>query len=295
MKTNGNTTIYLTCMVLLCIIFNSCIHKTSSSEDYVTRWVGKQIVLSQMEEYNIINNISTNLNNTYKYTIINYVSNKGCLDCKLQLAKWKSYIYSEELNKRKIRVLFIFPEDKRKRIKGLLHKENFTESVFFDSNSLFKKNNGIEDEMKMQTFLLNESMIVLAVGNPILNPQIRTLFNKIVDKGEKEKKTSNTNIYQSTDKINFGTIPLGKKVSKTIILKNMSKDTISIKRYGVSCSCIEFKCKNIILPGEEIKATISYTPKHVTPFFETVYIESNALPEIKPIELTGEISPYYKP
>ena len=73
MKTNGNTTIYLTCMVLLCIIFNSCIHKTSSFEDYVTRSVGKQIVLSQMEEYNnIINNISTNLNNTYKYTIINY-------------------------------------------------------------------------------------------------------------------------------------------------------------------------------------------------------------------------------
>ena len=176
-----------------------------------------------------------------------------------------------------------------------MYKENFTESVFFDSNSLFKKNNGIEDEMKTQTFLLNESMIVLAVGNPILNPQIRTLFNKIVDKGEKEKKTSYTNIYQSTDKINFGTIPLGKKVSKTIILKNMSKDTISIKRYGVSCSCIEFKCKNIILPGEEIMATISYIPKHVTSFFETVYIESNALPEIKPIELTGEISPYYKP
>ena len=106
----------------------------------------------------------------------------------MQLAKWKSYIYSEELNERKIRVLFIFPEDKRKRIKGLLHKENFTESVFFDSNSLFKKNNGIEDEMKTQTFLLNESMIVLAVGNPILNPQIRTLFNKIVDKGGKRKK-----------------------------------------------------------------------------------------------------------
>ena len=101
MKTNGNTTIYLTCMVLLCIIFNSCIHKTSSFEDYVTRWIGKQIVLSQMEEYNIINNISTNLNNTYKYTIINYVSNKGCLDCKLQLAKWKSYIYSMYVVKQK--------------------------------------------------------------------------------------------------------------------------------------------------------------------------------------------------
>ena len=70
MKTNGNTTIYLTCMVLLCIIFNSCIHKTSSFEDYVTRWVGKQIVLSQMEEYNIIVRCQIKVHNSkYSYLL----------------------------------------------------------------------------------------------------------------------------------------------------------------------------------------------------------------------------------
>lgn len=72
----------------------------------------------------------------------------------MQLAKWKSYIYSEELNKRKIRALFIFPEDKRKRIKGLLHKENFTESVFFDSNSLFEKKSVICSKVRLKSSII---------------------------------------------------------------------------------------------------------------------------------------------
>lgn len=64
-----------------------------------------------------------------------------------------------------------------------MRMDKFTYPVCVDTLDSFNKLNHFPDDVRFQTFLLNKENKVVAVGNPIHNPNIRDLFLNIISGG----------------------------------------------------------------------------------------------------------------
>ena len=78
------------------------------------------------------------------------------------------------------RKLFILhPRDKKEMV-HLLEYNDFSYPVCLDIKGSFDKINKIPSNLAFQTFLLDNRNKVIAIGNPIHNPNVRTLYLNLI-------------------------------------------------------------------------------------------------------------------
>lgn len=217
------------------------------------------------------------------YTVITYVDSLGCISCKLQLDKWKDFMYDvDSIAKDKISYLFIFHPKKRdkKELIDLLQRTRFIYPVYIDGNDSFNKLNHFPSDIMFQTFLLDKENKVIAIGNPIYNPKIKELYFNILA-GKNNTLTSNnrlqTDVRLKQNFTDFGTFDWKQEQSVEFEIINTGNEYLTVDEITASCGCTKIEySKEPVPPNKILTLKVKYQAEHPEHFNKTITLYCNA-------------------
>ncbi|WP_305276037.1 hypothetical protein, partial [Lactobacillus taiwanensis] len=173
----------------------SCGNKKENIKELLQVWSQKEIKFPDELIFSVKGKDTVDFSISGKYKILTYVDSIGCISCKLQLGKWK--IWMEEVDGESmgsVKFLFFFSPEKRKKFLETLRFENFFHPVCIDDKNRLNQLNHFPSDMTFQTFLLDENNKVLAIGNPIHNPQVKELYLNIIQGKQMEQEDKSMHI-----------------------------------------------------------------------------------------------------
>ena len=98
----------------------------------LNEWVGKEILYPKNL---LICNDSSGNSLESKYKVFIYTDSLGCVSCKLNLAKWRTFISMvDSVAPGNVRALFVFQPKRINELRMLLKNENFSYSLYIDKN-----------------------------------------------------------------------------------------------------------------------------------------------------------------
>ena len=253
----------------------------------VNEWEGKEILIPSQTLFISYGDSLIPKDRSHKdYTVITYVDSIGCISCKLQLNKWKEFMYElDSIAKNNISYLFIFHPKKRdnKELIDLLKRTHFIYPVCIDESDSINKLNHFPSDIMFQTFLVNNDNKVIAIGNPIHNPKIKELYKNIIsgnDIFDEEQET--TVIFDNY--LDMGTFDWKKEQMTESVLQNSGRNLLVVEGVSSSCGCItvEFS-KEPVQPGENLTLIVKYKAENSGYFNKTVAVYCNT--KDSPIQL----------
>ena len=225
-----------------------------------------------------------------KYKILTYVDSIGCISCKLQLGKWKTFMEEvDSLGMDSVRFLFFFSPEKRRDLLITLKSERFIYPICIDKeNRLNELNHFPASDMNFHTFLLDKDNKVLAIGNPIHNPKVKELYLKIIQ-GEKVEQKDESKVIRTKVDIGKTSVSLGhfdwkKEQKTTFVLTNAGNKPLVVEHVNTSCGCTSVDySKELVQPGNETVLNVTYKAEHPEYFDKTITVYCNV--ETSPIVL----------
>lgn len=234
----------------------------------------KKMIFKQKSKDSILYNIQS------EYKILNYVDSNGCTSCKLQLPGWKMLIEEmDSLYKGRVKFIFVFAPRNYKDISYAVLTADFNYPIYVDEHDSIATFNNFPSDSKYQTFLLNKNNRVVAIGNPIYNPQIRELYMKIISGSvplTDSNKVIETKATFNKQSVDMGTFDWKQEKVADIILKNSGEKLLSIEGISSSCGCLSVEYnKEPIQPGKSLGIRIKYRADHPEYFRKTVTVYCN--------------------
>ncbi len=259
----------------------------------VEEWDGKEVVFPRQAVFTVQGRDTVSFRwQDAPYRIVTYVDSVGCASCKLQLPKWKQLMAETDslFGKGKLSYVFFFhPKDVRE-LTYLTRRDGFTYPVCFDREDAFNRLNRFPSEMALQTFLLDKDNRVVAIGNPVHNPQVKELYlNVIGGKRSASTGTKQTTASLSEREVQFGSFPMGKKKERKVVLKNTGDAPLVIHGVDTSCGCtrVEYS-QRPVRPGEETTLLIVYEADESGHFHKTVDVYCNTADAPLRMHVSGE-------
>lgn len=214
-----------------------------------------------------------------KYSIITYVDSVGCMNCKLKLREWLDFIVGlDSLADSSIPVHFFLHPKNRNEIISILRRSNFNYPVCIDEHDSLNILNNFPQDMAFQTFLLDRSNKVIAVGNPVHNPKIKELYLKIIT-GESIMTQGNkilTQIKSNNKYIDFGNFDWEQEQTADWVLTNIGKALFVVEEITTSCGCtIVDYSKEPIRPGQDLRLKVKYRAEYPEHFDKTITVYCN--------------------
>lgn len=246
------------------------------------KWKGKELLFPN-DSMIILSGTDTIpfLKTKAQYTIVSYIDSMGCISCKLRLPMWKSFI--EQLNSafpNQVSVLLFLCVKNNKELLHILKRDQYNYPVCIDKNDNFNKLNHFPVEIPFQTFLLDRDNKVIAMGNPIINENVRELYMNIIS-GEEFDKTSKYKLKKTAIALNKSSIVLGhfnwnEEQKDTFILKNVGNELLIIEEVNSSCGCTTvFYSKEPVQPGKELVLEVVYKAERPEYFSKTIALSCN--------------------
>ena len=252
----------------------------------LNEWVGKEILYPKNL---LICNDSSGNSLESKYKVFIYTDSLGCVSCKLNLAKWRTFISMvDSVAPGNVRALFVFQPKRINELRMLLKNENFSYSLYIDKDDQFNKLNHFPSKMEFQTFLLDKDNKVLAIGNPVLNPKVKELYLKIIQgkplqDDSKDKQVMTTVSLESTV-LSMGDFSWQEERQGTFRLKNTGEKPLVIQDVVTSCGCLTVDYpQEPVQPGKEAVLRMTYKADSPGYFNKVVTVYCNA--EDSPIRL----------
>lgn len=253
-------------------------------------WSGKEILFPANPVFTVQGKDTIDFPMLGKYKILTYVDSIGCISCKLQLGKWKTFMEEvDSVGMNSARFLFFFTPEKRRDLLITLKSERFTYPICIDrENRLNELNNFPTSDMNFHTFLLDRDNKVIAIGNPIHNPKVRELYLQII-KGERVGQEDASKVVRTTVDIDrtyalLGNFDWQKEQNVSFVLKNTGKQPLVIEYVKTSCGCTSVDySKEPVQPGKEIQLNVTYKAEHPEHFNKTITVYCNT--ETSPITL----------
>lgn len=282
------------CLILLTVfIFTAC--KESEHQHLarmVTEWQNKQILFPTNMLLTNLSGESVPFNRIKcKYTIVTYIDSIGCMSCKLKLTEWRSLI--EQLNVEKpntVCVLLAFYSTNRQEIKYLLKRDVFNYPVFFDEQDSLNMLNHFPIEDSFRSFLLDSDDKVIAIGNPIYNPQIKDLYlsHIIGRKTVKENLTPQTDILIKQTSISLKNFDWRKEQKVSFYLQNVGEYPLVIDDVITSCGCVSVTYnKEPVRSDGILDMNVVYKAENQGYFDKTLTVYCNAKSSPIELKLTG--------
>lgn len=279
------------CILSLC----SCQqNKDKSLIALVQEWQGKEIQFPMQNPVfvNLSGDTVPLLDQETSYKVLMYIDSIGCTTCKFKLAEWKKFInVADSICRGDISFYFIITPNNLEQIKYKVKRENFTYPICYDLNGEMNKINNFPKKIDYQTFLLSNDNRVIAIGNPINNPNIRELYlsklgynSVIIDKKPK------TAIEVDTKTIKLGEIPLGNNFEQNLKIKNIGNNPFVIYYASTSCDCtnVEYDWKSI--PAKDSGyVNIQYKADAVGEFTRSIMIYGNIPQKSISIDIEGTV------
>jgi hypothetical protein len=133
---------------------------------------------------------------------------------------------------------------------------------------------------------LDKDNKVVAMGNPVLNPQIKELYLNVIigrTKGQQTSSITSVSINQTT--IDFGSFPQSDIQEGSFILTNMGNSLLVIQDIITSCGCTKVEySKEPIRSGDTLKVKVIYEAEQAEYFNKRITIYCNT--EDSPLRLT---------
>lgn len=278
---------------VIIIALSSCKSKrVSEAEKVIQEWQGREIVLPANASFCVVNRDSvtpvTRTPDNADYKIVSYVDSIGCMSCKLQLGRWREYLKElDSISDGKVSAYFYF-EPARNKINDLrieIIRNRFSHPVCIDTLGLFNTQNKFPESDAYHVMLLDKDNKVIALGNPVLNPDIKSLYDQIITQTEMTKEVAElTTISVVNQDFDFGEIRLGEPAKCQFNIKNTGKTALLVKDVITSCDCVVAKASsNEIKPQDELVIDVELTPDETGEFMKDVFVYCNI--EDSPIEL----------
>ena len=175
----------------------------------------------------------------------------------------------------------------------LLRRVHFSYPVCIDEKDSFNLLNKFPKDNRFQTFLLDKNKKVVAIGNPINNPQIKELYQKIIQ-GETTNQKDESKLVQTEVSIDKTSVEMGsfdwhKEQKATFTLKNTGGSPLVIQDVTTSCGCTTVSySKEPTQPGKEITLEVVYKAEHPEHFSKTVTVYCNTASSPIRLSLSGD-------
>ena len=244
----------------------------------VKEWDGKEIIFPAHSVFTIQGRDTVNFDYlSADYKVVTYVDSIGCTSCKLQLHRWKDLIVEfDSVAFGKIPFLFFFHPKDIKELQKLTRRDAFTYPVCFDEKDDFNTLNHFSTDMTFQTFLLNKDNKVIAIGNPVLNPNVKELYLRKLTGKDSMVKVPVTEVGISETEYDFGTFPHAEKQEHIFRLKNEGEKQLVIYDVVTTCGCTKVEySRQPIRSGESLELKIIYEAEEGGRFIKTVTVHCN--------------------
>ncbi|WP_296258751.1 DUF1573 domain-containing protein [uncultured Phocaeicola sp.] len=259
----------------------------------VQEWDGKEIAFPAQAVFTVQGRDTVDFRwQSAPYRIVTYVDSLGCASCKLQLPKWKQLIAETDslFGKDKLSYVFFFHPKDARELTYLTRRDGFTYPVCFDREDAFNRVNRFPSEMALQTFLLDKDNRVVAIGNPVHNPQVKELYLNIIGgKRSATTGTKQTSVSLSERDVQFGSFLMSERQERKVTLKNTGDAPLVIHGVDTSCGCthVEYS-QRPLRPGEETTLLIVYEADEAGHFHKTVDVYCNTADAPLRVVVTGE-------
>ena len=247
----------------VCLLVSSC---EESEKERLSRlvieWEGKEILFPTHSTFTIQGKDTVDFQfQDAEYKVVTYVDSIGCTSCKLQLHRWKEFLSEvDSLTNGNVSFLFYFHPKDMKELRYLTRRDAFTHPVCFDEKDEFNQLNHFPSEMMFQTFLLDERNRVVALGNPVLNPNVKELYLNLI-RGSVQTSSTNTFTEVSIDNVvmDLGRFPMSEKQESGFVFTNTGNNLLVIQDITTSCGCTKVEySKEPIRPGGTLKVKVIY-------------------------------------
>lgn len=254
----------------------------------VTEWEGKEIKFPSHSVFTIQGKDTVDFEFRHAdYKVVMYVDSVGCTDCKLQLSRWKELVMEiDSLTGGNVSFLFYFYPKDIKALRYILRRDAFTYPICLDEQNELDRLNDFPSDMTFQTLLLDKSNKVVAIGNPVLNPNIKELYIKLIT-GIEEVKSSviQTQVSVSQTVVDFGKFSMKEKKEHCFALTNMGNNMLVVQDIITSCRCTKAEySKEPIRPGGTLEVKVIYEADELGHFNKNITVYCNA--EKSPLQLT---------
>lgn len=272
----------------VCLFMASCSESEKARlSRLVNEWEGKEILFPARSIFTVQGKDTVDFEfRDAEYKIVTYVDSVGCTGCKLQLHRWKELVAEvDSLSGGNIPFLFFFHPKDLKELRYLTRRDDFAYPVCFDETDSFNRLNRFPGEMMFQTFLLDRSNRVIALGNPVQNPQVKALYLNLM-KGDAKVSAQDTRTSVSVDRtlVDFGRFPLSEQQERSFLLTNSGQGLLVIQDVVASCGCtrVEYS-KEPVRPGGTLELKVTYAAEHAGFFHKTLTVYCNT--EDSPLRL----------
>lgn len=98
------------------------------------------------------------------------------------------------------------------------------------------------------------------------------------------------NLYLENEAIHFKSITVGETKKGSLNIFNTGREALTIDNLSSTCSCITVSIpKKLLKTGDMSSLEYTFTPTRKGSYRETIYLGSNASPEVTIIELRGVV------
>lgn len=139
-------------------------------------------------------------------------------------------------------------------MKYLLSADKFPFPVIFDNEDVINRINHFPKKENYRTFLLNGENQVVAIGNPVNNPKILSLFKEYIASANDEVED-----IISEDFAAIGTVFCNDSIELQIPIVIRENSPLNIRGISTSCDCLKARISSDKLyPDRMENITISY-------------------------------------
>lgn len=282
-------------ILVILLFFVSC---KNEKHEYVLNmlqdWDDKEFLLPSKLNFTIDGKeyIDYKIQTEIEYKLVVYVDSTGCTSCKLRLPAWKEFMSEvDSLAFGSVQFLFFFVPKNEKELSNILLIDRFRYPVCVDPMDSLNILNNIPKETMFQTFLLNKSNRVVAIGNPVHNSKVKELYLNIIT-GKKTRSEINNKVLTSVSpfgyNLDMGTFDWEKEQIKELSFTNTGNNPLIWENISTSCGCttVEYT-KKPILPNEKTSIKIIYKADHPEHFNKTVTIYCNSAVSPIRVKVTG--------
>lgn len=278
-------------MALLLIVFIWTLSACTSSEErekekyarVVEEWMGKRISLPE-DMTDVLSGDMIDLREA-DFVILTYIDSLGCTGCKMRLPLWNEFIESiDDVTDADVRTLMIVHPKDEKELNYILKRDAYDAPVYFDRSNQVCRSNSFPDDPMLQTFLLDKSGQVIAIGNPAVNTGVANLYRSIVSGRKTVIPDGKAVVELDKGKYYVGRMSPAQETSFAATLTNNGNDTVRIRSIISSCDCITYKADGAyISPGTSLKVRVNVKADSILGGFDRtlhVFYEGSESPSV---------------
>lgn len=283
-------------LLLFVLLFSGCVQKSQENDDVriqVSQWQGRKLDIPNDLVFTTYatDTVDYQYDET-PYKVLIYADSTGCLECKLQLPKWKQIITElDSISSHNISYLFIFDTRKIEMVKDVLIDKDFDFPVCIDMKGRMAKLNKFSSDSRFQTFLLGDGNKIEVIGNPVRSLPVLDLYTKFLKRekvGISDEEKTKVNIPQQ--EIDLGTLSKGEVKTVCFTVTNVGNVPLIIKGVTTSCDCTSARMDRKRIPMQSSgKLIVQYSADTEGEFLRTVSLFGNVEGESIEFVLTGDV------